>query len=248
MTNIEKLLDYCATYPDAKILFQASDMILNIHSDASYLCGPQARSRIAGHFFLGWLPQDHMPIQLNGAIHVISSYLKFVFASAAEAELGAVFVNSKEGKVISLILHELGHKQPATPIHCDNTTATGIANSTVKKQRSRSLEIRYFWIADQVQRNFFSVHWHPGQEILADYLSKHFPAIHHRRVRPYYIHENNSPLILPRAPAPKALQGCVGSVPGGYKPSAPLPSLVQSLAPSWTSDLTPAAVATIACH
>ena len=62
MTNIKQLLDYCSTYPDAKIRFRASDMILNIHSDASYLCGPRERSRVAGYFFLGWLPQEHMPI------------------------------------------------------------------------------------------------------------------------------------------------------------------------------------------
>ena len=27
----------------------------------------------------------------------------------------------------------MGHLQPKTPIHCDNKTATGIANDTVKK-------------------------------------------------------------------------------------------------------------------
>ena len=159
-----------------------------------------------------------------------------------------MFVNSKEGKVMHLIFHELVHKKPSTPIHCDNTTATGIANNTVKKQRSRSMEMIYFWIADQVQWNFFSFHWHPGQEILADYFSKHFPAFHHHRVHPYYIHENNSPLILPRALAPKALRGCVGSIPGGYRCSAPLLSLIQNPAPSWTSDSTPAAIASILCH
>ena len=33
--------------------FYASDMILNIHSDASYLSVKDARSRAGGHFFLG---------------------------------------------------------------------------------------------------------------------------------------------------------------------------------------------------
>jgi hypothetical protein len=32
-----QLLDYLATHPDAKIRVHASDMILHIHSDASYL-------------------------------------------------------------------------------------------------------------------------------------------------------------------------------------------------------------------
>jgi len=45
----EQLLDYLATHPDAVVRYYASDMILNIHSDASYLSEPRARSRIAGY-------------------------------------------------------------------------------------------------------------------------------------------------------------------------------------------------------
>eukprot|EP00804_Cyclotella_cryptica_P004376 CCRYP_006792-RA/>CCRYP_006792-RA protein AED:0.32 eAED:0.32 QI:0/0/0/1/0/0/2/0/518 len=206
--SVTQLLDYCATHPDATIRFRASDMVLNIHSDASYLNEPSARSRIGGHFFLGWAPRDHLPIKLNGAIHIISTILKFVAASAAEAELGALFVNAKEGRIIWLILHELGHPQPPTPIHCDNSTAAGIANSTVKRQRSRSMEMRYFWIADQVARHQFSIHWHPGLENMGDYYTKHHPASHHQRVCPYYLFEPHSPWELPRAPTPEELRGC----------------------------------------
>jgi hypothetical protein len=36
-TAAGQLVDYLATHPDAKIRCQASDMILHIHSDASYL-------------------------------------------------------------------------------------------------------------------------------------------------------------------------------------------------------------------
>ena len=37
MKNTEQLLDYLATHPDATIRYRASDMILNIHSNTSYL-------------------------------------------------------------------------------------------------------------------------------------------------------------------------------------------------------------------
>ena len=39
--RVEQLLDYMATHPMTKIRFRASDMILNIHSDASYLSAPR---------------------------------------------------------------------------------------------------------------------------------------------------------------------------------------------------------------
>lgn len=51
--------------------------------------------------------------------------LKFVVASAAEAKLGALFMNCKEGVTLRGILEELGHPQPATPVHCDNKTRQG---------------------------------------------------------------------------------------------------------------------------
>ena len=102
----------------------------------------------------------------------------------------------------------MGHSQPPIPIHCDNSTAAGIANNTVKRQRSRSMEMRYFWIADQVKHGIFDVRWHPGRENLGDYHTKHHPESHHIRVRPYYLHEPTSPLVLPRAPTPEELRGC----------------------------------------
>jgi hypothetical protein len=36
-TKVIKLLNYCNTHPETKIRYHASDMILHIHSDASYL-------------------------------------------------------------------------------------------------------------------------------------------------------------------------------------------------------------------
>ena len=191
-------------------------MILNVHSDASYLSAPNARSRASGYYFLGWLPKDNEPIRLNGAINVLCCLLKFVAASAAEAELGALFLNAKEAKIMRLTLHELGHPQPPTPIHIDNSTTVGIVNNTVKRQKSRSMEMRYFWLLDAEQQKQFSFQHHPGAENLADYHSKRHPAAHHRLMRPIYVHENNSPLFLLRAKAPRARRGCVDKAENTY--------------------------------
>ena len=110
-------------------------MVLNIHSDASYLSEPKAKSRLAGFYFLGSVPQKGKNIKMNGNIFVACGILRIVVCSAAEAELGALFLNIKEGKVLRLALAELGHKQPPTLVHCDNSTATIIANDTVKKTK-----------------------------------------------------------------------------------------------------------------
>jgi hypothetical protein len=198
-------------------------MIMNVHSDASYLSESDARSRACGHFFMGWSPKDGDPIQLNGAFFTLCAILRFVVASAAEAELGALFLNCKEGMIFRMTLEELGHPQPKTPVHCDNATAVGIANKTVKRQRSRSMEMRYFWVCDKVAQDAYNVKWHPGQENLANYQSKHHTGAHHQAVRPWYLHEQSSPLVLPRAIRPSTLKGCVGTLPQGYIRNVPLP-------------------------
>eukprot|EP00957_Ditylum_brightwellii_P191329 14568203-Ditylum_brightwellii.AAC.1 len=46
------ILNYCATYPAAVLRYHKSDMVLYVHSDASYLSEPEARSRAGGHFFV----------------------------------------------------------------------------------------------------------------------------------------------------------------------------------------------------
>ena len=44
------------------------------------------------------------------------------------------------------------HPQPPTPVHADNETAVGIVNGTIKRQRFRMFEMRYFYCCDQVDK------------------------------------------------------------------------------------------------
>jgi hypothetical protein len=86
-TTAGQLLDYLATHPDAKIRFQASDMILHIHSDAPYMFVSKARSILGGLFYLGYNPPNQD--KLNGSILNVASVIKNFVASAAESEVGA---------------------------------------------------------------------------------------------------------------------------------------------------------------
>jgi hypothetical protein len=99
MEKALQVLDYLATHPDATVKFRASDIVMNIHSDASYLTEPKARSRTCGLFFMGWTPKDNKPIKLNGAFHTLCSILQFMVASVVEAGLGALFLNCQEGMI-----------------------------------------------------------------------------------------------------------------------------------------------------
>jgi hypothetical protein len=193
---LTQLLNYCATHPDATIRYVASDMALHVASDASYLSAPKARSRASGYHFLSNLPRDPTkppvatdpPPPSNGAINIVCKIMREVLASATEAELAAVYLNSKEVCPIRICLEELGHPQPPTPIQTDNSTAAGIANDTVKQKRSKAIDMRFYWIRDRVRQGHFHVYWRKGSLNRADYFSKHHPATHHQQIRSSYLY------------------------------------------------------------
>jgi hypothetical protein len=58
MEKTLQFLDYAASQDDAVVIYRKSDMILAVHSDASYLREPKARSRAGGHFFLSENDKD----------------------------------------------------------------------------------------------------------------------------------------------------------------------------------------------
>ena len=68
----------------------------------------------------------------------------------------------------------MGHPQPPTPIHVDNTTTTVIVNNTIKRQRSHAMEMRmrYFWLLSQEAQKMLTVSQHPGTENMGDFPSK----------------------------------------------------------------------------
>jgi hypothetical protein len=71
-----KFLDYAKTNQNAKVRYEASDMILNIHSAASYLSKTKARSRAGGICFMSTpLNKDNPHPKLNGAIQVNSKII-----------------------------------------------------------------------------------------------------------------------------------------------------------------------------
>ncbi len=90
----KKLLGYCASQEEAVLTYHASDMILAIHSDAGYLNESKSRSRAGGHFFVPNTPN-------NGAVFTIAQIIDAVMSSAAEAEVGALFINASHASHIT---------------------------------------------------------------------------------------------------------------------------------------------------
>jgi hypothetical protein len=191
--KVIKLLNYCNTHPDTKIRYHASDMILYIHSDASYLSEREAKSSAGGFFYMG-NSTDTSKQLANGAILIISTVLKHVMSSAAEAEIGAAFINAKEGAVLRKTLQELGHPQPPTLLETDNTTATSYNNGTIKRKRTKAMDMHFYWIKDRVKQGQFNIYCGPGYQNLGDYFTKHHSPAHHKRMREIYRRAREQPI------------------------------------------------------
>jgi hypothetical protein len=191
--KVIKLLNYCNTHPETKIHYHASDMILHIQSDASYLSESEAKSRAGGFFYMGNTTKNDKKL-INGAILIISKVLKHVLSSAAEAEIGTMYIHAKEGAVLRTTLEELGYTQPPTPMETDNTTATGYRNGTIKQKRKQTTDMHFYWIKDRVKQGQLIIYWGPGYQHLADYFTEHHSPAHHKRERNIYMHADERPI------------------------------------------------------
>ena len=100
MQATKNLIKYCHTRSDATIIYCAIQMQLHIHSNESYLSASKVISRVGGQFFLSDNFYTNSRTKHNVAVLVVAAILKHVMASAAEAELGILFINPKEGEVL----------------------------------------------------------------------------------------------------------------------------------------------------
>lgn len=89
-------------------------MILHVDFDAVYLVAPNAKSRIAGYYYLSnVLCSTHAPCPAS-KVHIVWNFMKHVVDSAVEAETAGLFYNDEEIALLRHILTALGHPQPPT--------------------------------------------------------------------------------------------------------------------------------------
>jgi hypothetical protein len=181
----QQLLDYLATQKPAVLTYCKSNMVLAVHSDASYLNEEEARSRASGHHFLS---KDVPFPPNNGAIHNVAEIIKGVMSSAAKAELGAMYIDACKAVKERIILDVMRHKQPATPIQVDNSMAKGILDKRVQPKCTKAMDMRFHWLQDRsINQKPFQFYWRPGPTNHADYWTKHHPAVHHRNMRTVFL-------------------------------------------------------------
>ena len=144
MQQTLQLLDYLATQEDSVLSYHASDMVLAVHSDASYLREPKACSRAGGHLFLS--SNTTVPPN-NGAVLNIAHIIKNDVSLATKVELVGLYIMACKAVYIRIILEELGHhKQLPTPLQTDNAMADAVINGKIQPKHTKAMDMRFHWL------------------------------------------------------------------------------------------------------
>ena len=83
-----------------------------------------------------------------------------------DTEVAATFYNAKEALPFRVTLAEMGHPQPPTLMKVDNETAIGFLKSTMKQNRSKAIDMRFYWVRDRVNQNQLLIYWRTGANML----------------------------------------------------------------------------------
>ena len=177
---VHQLLDYLATYPDDGILYRAIDMILAAHSDVGFHNESKGRSQAGARIFLS---EDNLIPRWNGPVLSVAQIIKFVFTSAAEAQLGSLFITAQRMVPLRQNLIEMGWPQKLPIVQTDNTTVEGVVNGTIFANKLKSMDSRFqrLWCREYWKQ--FRFYWDKGPNNWDDYTTKHHPPVLHEYKR-----------------------------------------------------------------
>ncbi|KAL7475371.1 hypothetical protein ACHAW6_001288 [Cyclotella cf. meneghiniana] len=155
MKQTMQLLDYISSKEETDITYNKSNMILAVHSDASYLSEPKARSRAGGHFFLShdtatpqiWCHSQHSTH--NKTHHVVSN----------RSRISSLIHHGTRGSLHPKNSQQNGTQQPPTPLQTDNAMANAVINGKIQPKHTKAIYIRFRWLRDRECQEQFRFYW-----------------------------------------------------------------------------------------
>ena len=141
-------------------------MIIHGDTDASYLVLPKDRSRIAGYLFLRNHPPptDTPKPKLNGPILTVCQTINNVVALEAEAETGGMLLNGQKMVPIRNTIIAMDQPQPenVNPLKFDSKTGVDILRLFMNPKRSKSRDMKYYWLEDCTKTGHLNPYCKPG--------------------------------------------------------------------------------------
>ena len=173
MAKLDRVLSYILETRDMVLTLGITGMIqLQSYIDASFAPHLDGKSHTGAMWSLG-----------IGAFYAASCKQKLVTKSSWEAELVAFSDQMSEVLGVQQFLLELGFE--VTPIiHQDNTsTILSSAKGAGASNRTRHVNIRYFWVTQFIEDGTVKVEYTPTANMIADILTKPLQGILFRTLR-----------------------------------------------------------------
>ena len=163
-TKLSRLMDFLKRTKDDCLTLRAdgsSHVIWSI--DAAFAVHPDMKSHSGMTMSMG-----------KGAIQSMSRKQKLNTRSSTEAELVAVDDGMAQIIWTKHFLEAQGYGIKKHILQQDNESAIKLENNGQKSvgQRSRHINIRYFFVTDQIQKGNVEIRYCPTDELEADYMSK----------------------------------------------------------------------------
>ena len=184
MEKVDQILDYSASQEEENLTHHASNMVLSVHINASYLSEPKAISRAGGHFFLS-RDCDSLPNTVD--VFKISQIIKSVMTSAYKAEIGPMYINARDSVPTRKTMIEMGHYYPQTLMQTENLAANSVVANNVQPIRTDEMYMRFHWIRFWDAQGQSHCYWMPVTMNFANYWTNHPPASHHKNMRPVFL-------------------------------------------------------------
>ena len=131
--------------------------------DASFAVHPDYRSHTGSIMTMG-----------NGAIQSGSTKQKLNARSSTEAEL--IGVDDEIGKIIwtKLFIEAQGYEVIKNILYQDNKSSILLETNGRKSvgKRSRHLNVRYFFVTDQVEKGNLEIEYCPTDKMIGDFMTK----------------------------------------------------------------------------
>ena len=173
--KLERLMKYLNGTQDLKLTLCAKNLrVIKWYVDASFAVHPDFRSHTGGMMSFG-----------GGGIQNFSIKQKLNTKSSTEAELVGADDMSVMILWTLLFMSHQGYDIEKNILNQDNKSAILLEKNGRKSagKRSRALNIRYFFLTDQIEKGNLSVEYCPTDEMLGDFHTKPLQGAKFRKFR-----------------------------------------------------------------
>ena len=162
MKKLQRLLSYLRATTSKGIELSASeDMRIKSYIDASYAAHSDGKSHSGMLITLG-----------SGPIFVKSNKQKIVTKSTWEAELVALSDGCSQAIWTQHFMSKLGYEIPVVIYQDNKATIASIKKGRPSSDRSRHVNVKYFWLSSKLQEGSIDVQYMPTEDMIADVLTK----------------------------------------------------------------------------